>query len=54
MEIEGDFNRYGPYGVAVSAHDSSHDRVRAIDPIGGDLSIKLDLRCLPVITNKDS
>lgn len=28
--------------LAVSAQESSHDNVRAIDPIGGDLSIKLD------------
>lgn len=39
--------------MAVSAKGSSHDNVLAIDPIGGDLSIKLDLprqtgMCSPV------
>ena len=29
--------------LAVSAQVSSHDNVRAIDPIGGDLSIRLHL-----------
>ena len=29
--------------LAVSMQDSFHDRVRAIDPIGGDLSIRCHL-----------
>lgn len=38
-----DFNEDG---VAVSLQESSHERVRAIDPIGGDLSIRFNLvRC---------
>lgn len=27
----------------VSMHESSHDRVREMEPIGGDLSIKFEL-----------
>lgn len=47
VETREDFNGQG---VAVSIQDSSHERVRAIDSIGGDLSIKLDFRdiSLPV------
>lgn len=38
-----DFNEYG---VAISVHESSHERVRAMDPIGGDLSIRFNsVRC---------
>ena len=31
------------YGVVISVQESSHERVRAMDPIGGDLSIRFDL-----------
>jgi hypothetical protein len=35
---------FNVYEFATSAQESSHERVRAIDSIGGDLSIKLDFR----------